>query len=75
MVLVVGQRVDIIVVDCLDAVGAEVEVAGVGQVERVDVREIGLVSFWCGGSEMRVIVVAISWLGATVFSTGKLCIY
>ena len=51
MVLVVGQRVDVVVVDGLDAVGAEVEVAGVGQVERVDVGEIGFVSFWCGGTE------------------------
>ena len=75
MVLVVGQRVDVVVVDGLDAVGAKVEVAGVGQVERVYVGEIGFVFLGCGGSEMRVIIAAISWLGATVFSTGKLCIY
>ena len=53
MVLVIGQRVDIVVVHCLDAVGAEVEVAGVGQVERVDVGEIGLVFLGCGGPETK----------------------
>ena len=50
MVLVVGQRVDVVVFDSLDSVGAKVEVAGVGQVEFVDEGEIGLVFFGCRGA-------------------------
>ena len=50
MVLVVGQRVDVVVVDGLDAVGAKVEVAGVGQVEFVDEGEIRVVIWRCRGA-------------------------
>ena len=56
MVLVVGQRVDVVVVDGLDAVGAKVEVAGVGQVELVDEGEIRVVIWRCRGAEMGKIV-------------------
>ena len=50
MVLVVGQRVDVVVVDRLDSVGAKVEVAGVGQVELVDEGEVRFVIWWCRGT-------------------------
>ena len=46
VVLVVGQRVYVAVLDGLDAVVPKVEVARVGQVKLVNEGEVGLVARW-----------------------------